>query len=144
MPELQHGESAPRTGGMNRREFVLTVLSGLLAGKVPAGSIDAQVPAWISRLAGDPNATAQLGASYLREHPAEHDAAYLADLLQKALTRHVDPTHAADARSLSTAAIAMINREYADAQVVEVDRWVLSVSEARLYALLTLTGGATP
>ena len=129
---------------MNRREFILAALVGLLAGNVSAGSANVQVPTWISRLAGDPNATAQLGASYLREHPAEHDATHLADLLQQALTRFVEPTHPTDADSLSAAAIAMINREYTEAQVVEVDGGMLSRSEARLYALLALTGGATP
>lgn len=45
-----------------------------------------------------------------------------------------------DASVPLAAAEKMIQDEYRDARVVDVDGWILSISEARLYALAALLG----
>lgn len=141
MADPGHNECSSSTG-LSRRDFILSMLVGVLTSGALRAAGSPTAPAWVRRLAGAPAASRHLGAAYLHTHPDERDAARLTDLLQQALLRHVDQTTTADVDTLSAAAVTMIAQEYIDAQVVDVDRWVLSVSEARLYALLTLIESA--
>ena len=124
-----------------RRTF-LAVLLGVTAATLlpPTAPADggAPPPTWILPLVGDRDATARIGGAYLRDHPQERDTAYLAARLRDALGNATD-VHG-DASVPLAAAEKMIQDEYRDARVVDVDGWILSISEARLYALAALLG----
>jgi hypothetical protein len=82
-----------------------------------------------------PHSAARIGAHYLAVAPDERDL----DLL----VRLLDTAEAADRMStgaLRTRLLAMQRDDFALERVVELDGWLLSRTEVRLYALATLLG----
>ena len=74
----------------------------------------------------------RLGALYLRGHPTENNAEYLALLIARATGRN-EP-------DIRKAVDTVVRSDFATGRTVVVDGWVLSVTEARqcaLYALVT-------
>jgi hypothetical protein len=74
---------------------------------------------------------AQLGSAYLAGHPGEGRPA----LLLHHLAGPLPPRSAAGARDRIA---ARIRADYASARTVTVEGWILSRTEARLYALVAL------
>ncbi len=79
----------------------------------------------------DGEGAARLGRSYLAAHPTEARRVVLVRDL-------VGPTVPTSARRASREVAARIRTDYAAGSTVVVDGWVLSRTEARLYALVAL------
>jgi hypothetical protein len=135
-----------------RRRFVaasLLAALGLLpaarAAELSEGAADLQAAAgWLLRMAGEPQATRALGRAYLATHPDEQDRDRLRTALLDALTAtlgHTQPATLTPGEALA-ALRRLVRHDYLEAQVVMVDGWLLSRSEARLYALMALSAGA--
>lgn len=87
---------------------------------------------------GERAAAAQLGAVWLRLHPQEADVAALIDAIVAAapeLARAVDPF---------AALAAAVRADYVAARCELVDDWLLSRTEARIYALATVSREEPP
>jgi hypothetical protein len=130
----------------SRRRLLLGMLLGMAAGglggcaKTLSSSVDADRSAqWLAAMTGEGDGMARFGSAYLRDFPAERDLSVLWHALYEVIERQgaefsaaVDP---ADAWIYLDQAV---RDEYRRADVVEVDGWLLSRSEARLYAAATL------
>ena len=79
----------------------------------------------------DDEGASYLGRRYLQAHPSEARG----DVLVSRLVGTRAPT---SAREASRAVAAGIRSDYAAGRSVRVDGWVLSLTEARLYALVAL------
>lgn len=134
-----------------RRRFVAATLLAAL-GLLPAaraadlvgetGGIQAAGD-WLLRMAGEPQASAQLGRAYLETQPDERDPARLRAALSDALGATLDREGPAGltAQAALAALRRLVSEDYRGARVVTVDGWLLSRSEARLYALMALVAG---
>jgi hypothetical protein len=133
-----------------RRRAILALLLGLSAGRAlgapvasglpPAGP--AAAPAWLLQLRGD--AGARLGSAYLRDHPAERSLAALFAQIDASLGA-ADATGDAAAGQGPDALGRLheaVRADYRHGEVVAVDRWLLSRTEARVYAAWALATAA--
>ena len=133
-----------RPGVLTRRSFLLTLGVGAAAAAVFAAT--QQWPAqaqstprrWSDWLldAHNHEAVEHLGNAYLAAHAAETKAGVLIDAIDRALAA----THAAPGTPADDAALLQqrVRYEYTRGEVARVSGWVLSVTEARLYALVAL------
>lgn len=81
---------------------------------------------------------AAVGAVFLRQHPGEADARYLSTTVAADLRcRGCDPLYASRTR-IRRAVSEQVHEDFAQGRVVDVDGWVLSATEARLYGLAAL------
>jgi hypothetical protein len=123
-----------------RRQF----LSGLLAfaalpaaGVIPAGHDT--LGRWLRRVAQSTPEARLLGSRYLARHPAERSAGHLsAALFGRALREPIDEVSQA---SLLRRLDAAHQRNLHDGDLVVLDGWCLTSTEARMLALLTLVPG---
>ena len=136
---------------LNRRAFLtLTAAAGLAAAGAVAFIVGRSSPrpqlasvddaTRLLALLGDPAAAAPTGAAYLEAHPAEADR----DRLVAILSRELRDDGAATA-SLGAAVDRRIRRDFQQGRTVEIEGWLLSLTEARLCALARLlrtAGGA--
>jgi hypothetical protein len=93
------------------------------------------------RLAGvlrHPDGAALLGRLYLAGHPQEADAARLATLIAAALDPALTPVSAATDTALRAGLEERIRTDFTRGEMVAVGGWLLSVTEARLCALVSL------
>lgn len=129
-----------------RREFLLTALAGLAGCRWPGGAVpsapaaSAALSIWLQGGTGDPAAAARIGRLYLARYPGEQDRDRLIAELEADLAQRPgvsEPDGISDARLLERL-FARVRAEYAHAGVVDLEGWVLSRSEARLYALVAL------
>jgi hypothetical protein len=85
-----------------------------------------------------PESARAVGAEYLRQYPQEADA----QLLLKRIVARFDGGYAALTRAhdstLRTLIEQRVRQDFATEQIVKVQGWVLSATEARLCALMTL------
>lgn len=97
------------------------------------------LPDWLSAVLNDPQAAADIGNAYLAQTPGERRIELLLELIVAALV----PRLGRAPESLVPQHVAGILREvvrddYARGEVVRVDGWLLSLTEARLYAAVAL------
>ena len=123
------------SNAFSRRRFLLAALASALAasGCRMTGDLTTArrpLPDWLSGLDLDPAAAARLGQVYLAAYPEENDAQGLLDALVQAVGG--GETFAALDRA--------VRAEYARGEFVQVNGWILSRSEARLYALIAVSG----
>lgn len=133
-----------RPGVLSRRSFILSLGVGAAAAAVFAVTQQWPVRAqsnprrWSDWLldAHNRQAVARLGNAYLAAHAAQRDAGVLIDAIDRALAS----TAAAPAVPADSAVLLQqrVRHEYTRGEVVRVSGWVLSVTEARLYALVAL------
>jgi hypothetical protein len=133
-----------RHGGLTRRSFLLTLGVGTAAAAVFVATQHWPAPAqsksrrWSDWLLDGHNrqAVARLGNAYLAAHAAQRDAGVLIDAIDRALAT----TAAAPAAPVDNVALLQqrVRHEYTRGEVARVSGWVLSVTEARLYALVAL------
>lgn len=132
-----------------RRTFLLSALLSL-----PAGAFGAQryslantepepcvEPRWLRETVADQKSAARIGRAYLDAHPEYRQCHMLITDIERTLKRHdasVFPT--ADAVQTASALQRLVRREYVRGEVVSVAGWVLSKTEARLYALVAMIG----
>jgi hypothetical protein len=125
----------------SRRTFLLTALVGALAA-AGCGDKDASpptdtVPQWLPVAVGDVDAAARIGRAYLEASRGEHNLDTLLVAIDAALAG--EPGAAAGGRRRVLSALQnAVRAEYLRGKSVNVQGWVLSVTEARVYAVLAL------
>lgn len=130
-----------------RRRILLCALLGMAAGGTLGGcaamirSVAERDPctAPVAALIGDADGMARFGEAYLQDHPAERDI----DVLWEALCTVLEGPggeflDAADAASAFARLDRAVREEYRRGEVVPVAGWLISRSEARLYAVAAL------
>ena len=127
--------------GCSRRTFLLTALVGALAAagcgeQGTSGSV-AAVPAWLPGAVGDADAAARVGRAYLAAHPGEANLDSLLAAIDSALGGRIEAANS-DPQGVLTALQRAVRAEYLRGESVNVQGWVLSVTETRVYALLAL------
>ncbi len=132
---------------LSRRRFLLMALASLTAacsdtdhsasvGK--AGNTGAE-PVWLAHIIGDPEACARLGRAYLAAHPEYYRGDTLVADIQRALAKYDESAvFTRDPQRTVTALQLLVREEYIRGEVEAVTGWILSITEARLYALAAL------
>lgn len=131
-----------------RRSFLVSILMGMFAGELGMSQAmfadttraRQKPPVWLQRITGDRNAVVRFGQAYLNSHPREQHNEILTAAIDQAVASQlkngsaalVNPTH------MVAALKRTVRGEYARGDVVSVEGWILSVTEVRVYALLTL------
>lgn len=129
---------------LSRRAFLLAAVAGLMAScsksdqDAVTGAIEesATAPAWLPPLIGDPEAASRIGRVYLDAHPEYRSSDVLAAEIEQRLIKHdATLTDLHDTRRVTAAMHDLVRAEYIQNDVVSVGGWILSSTEARLYAL---------
>jgi hypothetical protein len=118
----------------------LAALARLPLAASGAPNLDVQLLARLVAFFGEPGSAAALGAAYLRQAPEEADAGRLVTRLfpgasSAALERWSDG-------ALRSALAQRLAEDFAHSRTVILQGWVLSRSEARLFAAAALAQGA--
>jgi hypothetical protein len=130
-----------------------TFLAGLAAGIVGAalglrqywsGDSTTREAMRLADVLRHPDSAALLGRLYLDRNPQEADAAQLVTLIGAAQSPALSPVTAAPDESLRTVLEARIRNDFINGKTVAVDGWLLSLTEARLCALVSLLKRASP
>jgi hypothetical protein len=136
-----------------RRTFLLSVLLGLTARSVSAGRYtlansgpdDCVAPPWLWKTIADRQSAARLGRAYLDANPEYSHCPTLLTTIERTLKkRGASAPVTANAEQTASALQAQLRKEYANGEVVSVAGWILSKTEARLYALVHLVTTITP
>jgi hypothetical protein len=113
----------------------VSLVGALIAVGVPGCAPRYREPAWLERILHDRAAAARLGQIYLDAHPEERDPEALVDAIEGTTgDLPADPLQAG--MRLQT----LVRDDYTRDNVVPVSGWVLSRTEARLYALSAAAG----
>lgn len=132
---------------INRRQFMLLALAA--AGAVAARS---KLPAVVSGWLGQENllrskltalfihqeSARAIGLAYLQSYPNEADAQALEDRIAQGIAGGRVALAGAGQREMSALINDRIRQDFAAEQVVKVQGWMLSITEARLCALSAL------
>ena len=131
---------------MHRRQFLLLALG--LAGSVAAGSkLSGAAEGWLRQGNLRANLTAlfihqesaqAIGRAYLQSYPREADALRLEDQIARGIAGGRMLLATTSKPEVSKLLTDRIRQDFATDQVVKVQGWILSVTEARLCALTTL------
>lgn len=137
--------------GCNRRAFLRSVLAGAIAAALPAadpGIVNAGSDAgdwlpWLGGITGKHEAVVRLGKAYLAAHPGEQDPAFLVVAIERAAATRLgtDTVAGLEPQQVVVALQHVVRSEYIRGDVVSVDRWVLSTTEARSYGLVASLSG---
>lgn len=126
----------------SRRQFLRLSLIGFAILNVSAVSrvwsneVCDDVDAWLRILIRDNNGAAKLGADYLMQFGNEAEAKKLSHLIRRSLSkRYASPNNFIKFKS---AIASLIRDEYRTGRTVQVDGWLLSQTEGRIYALKSL------
>lgn len=124
---------------LSRRRFLLMALASLTAACSDSDRNTDLEPVWLTHIIGDPEACARLGRAYLDAHPEYYGGDTLVADIQQALAKHDAPSaFTSDPRRTVTALQLLVRDEYIHGDVEAVTGWILSITEARLYALAAL------
>jgi hypothetical protein len=130
-----------------RRRFLAWLLGSLALGAPFASRLaraDADLPLrdtlpWLDRLIPHPESAARLGRSYLEAHPEHADRPLLLSNIERAAMSGLGSASTpADPAQLVAGLQQAVRRDYAQGEVVSVDGWILSITEAQLYALAAM------
>jgi hypothetical protein len=108
-----------------------------LAGTEPTSG---RQPAWLPRITGQRDAVLRLGGAYLETHPAEKDPEHLLASVDQALaaSQGANSQPPQDIAQIIAALQRIVRDEYIRDQVTALQGWVVSRTEARLYALAAM------
>jgi hypothetical protein len=128
---------------VTRRGFLTTLAAGILGAAIGVRLYWTKVRApteagQLARLLPHADSAARLGRRYLEDTPQEADATRLVALMGTTLA--AGESDAALRERLET----RIHQDFIEGATVSVDGWLLSVTEARLCALVHLMHGAHP
>lgn len=131
---------------IGRRGFFATSFG--LAAAALATRFDIKLPAVIGDRATDaerlvralssPESAAQLGRAYLATAPHERSEARLVDRITGGLPGGYAGLRTVDDKQLKSCLAQRLSADFATADTVTVDGWVISRTEARLYALAAI------
>ncbi len=131
-----------------RRRFLRALLLGLLAGRALAGcdsssrsqSDSGQPPQWLVNITGERDAVLRIGNDYLEAYPGERSLEVVMSGIEQALAAQLEgrAIDAADVPQVVAALQRAVRRDYRRGDAVSVQGWVLSRTEARLYAAVAL------
>ncbi len=138
--------SETRTRHISRRTFLLAAAAGAVGGAVYLGGCTdapdatAAKSSWSEWLLDSRNRAAlqRLGNAYRMAHPEERDGDTLNAYINEAVNAAAPVGGADDMAAQVVALRQRVRTEYRQAEVVRLEGWVLSVTEARLYALAAL------
>jgi hypothetical protein len=85
----------------------------------------------------------RLGTAYRADHPEESSAEVLAGSIERALAEAGNPGKAADPAGHAVILQQRVRDEYARGEIVRLSGWIVSITEARLYALVSLDSAAS-
>ena len=129
----------------SRRTFLLTALVGALAaagcGEQGTSASVAEVPAWLPGAVGDADAAARVGRAYLAANPGEANLDTLLAAIDTGLGGELEGAEG-DTQRVLAALQRAVRAEYLRGESVNVQGWVLSVTEARVYAVSALAADA--
>jgi hypothetical protein len=134
----------------NRRSFLGLLLAVSSGGIVAAGCArraDKQTTfaAWSDWLlaGGNRDAVVRVGRLYLETRPGDLHIGTLLAEVDHAIAGRLKNAHpaSASAQAVGAALDRAVRGEYAGGEVVNVGGWVLSISEARVYAAIALLAG---
>jgi len=123
---------------LSRRSFLLMALASLTAACSDTDRNTGAEPGWLAHIIGDPEACARLGRAYLDTHPEYYRGDKLVADIQRALAKHDAVAITSDPQRTVTALQLLVREEYISGEVEPVTGWILSITEARLYALAAL------
>ncbi len=128
---------------LSRRDFILSLLSGIAAAATLQGcgspADTGQIAQRISQTIGDTAAAKRFGAAYLRDHPDDTGIEILLERIdEKLIPEFGQGMDLDDPQLLAQHLDKQIRNEYRHSEVVQVEGWILSRTEARLYALIAL------
>lgn len=127
---------------LSRRHFILSVLSGLAAVTLEGcGSLTAKNPLVLrlSQTIGDADASKYFGHLYLQHFPEEAEIEQLLERIDAGLIGEFDQgMQSENPQLLAEYLDKQVRSDYRDGEVVQVDGWLLSRTEARIYACFAL------
>ncbi|MEA2080798.1 MAG: hypothetical protein U9P00_13280 [Pseudomonadota bacterium] len=136
-----------------RRTFLLSALLSLTAGGFAANRYSLAnsepqpcvEPPWLWKTIAERQSAARIGQACLDAHSEYRQCHTLITDIERTLKRQ-DPSVSltADAAQTASALQRLVRKEYARGEVVSVADWVLSKTEARLYALVYLVTTIEP
>ncbi len=130
-----------------------TFIAGLAAGIVGAalglrlywsGGSPAHEARRLADVLRHPDSAALLGRLYLDGNPREADAARLVTLIGASPGPALPPVSVATDEALRASLEERIRNDFINGDTVAVDGWLLSITEARLCALVSLLQEANP
>jgi len=134
--------------GWSRRSFLLSVLASLAVGGIAVSRFyphgvqpdTATAPDWLLKIVADRDAAARFGRAYLDSHPAEQSGETLLKAIDTAMSIHLgaEADTPMDTQQLLARLRQLVRAEYAAGRTLLVGGWVLSATEARLYAAVTV------
>lgn len=145
--KLVTGPSA-RVCGVNRKQFLITTgtaASGaaisllLLRSNLNGALPPLQQPIFLAQMF-DRETLRRIGVGYRNTHPEEDGVAQLTNLLGSAA--RTDSQVSADKQSRQLQ--RQVEDDFTNGRITMVDGWVLSVTEARQCALLSIVAGRLP
>lgn len=129
-------------GNHSRREFVCQLLC-LIAGSSFLGCENTSQPGlqstqdimWLKENIPFLESAARLGDTYLSAYPAEKDSSWLSSQIEKALRIQITSDYKAiySVQNISDT----IQADYMRNETVLVGKWIVSRTEARIYALVS-------
>jgi hypothetical protein len=129
---------------MTRRQFMVVAAAATLIPVLAPGGVGSQLarpeamPSWLLDVAWDPESAERFGAAYLAARPSEADAGELGAAIAETLDASDPGSGTATTLEGFDRFAEVVREEYAHGEVLLVDGWLLSRTEARLYALVTL------
>jgi len=136
-----------------RRTFLLSALLSLTTGGfggnhyalAKSGSELCVEPPWLRNTIADQQSAARIGRAYLDAQPEYRYCQVLLTDIERALKRQNPAVPlATDAEQTASTLQGLLRKEYAHDEVVSVAGWILSTTEARLYALVYLVTTIEP
>jgi len=126
-----------------RRAFLLSALFGLTAGRTRYSLADDEpepcvIPQWLQKTIPSQKSAARLGLAYLDEHPQHRHCHRLIKHIEQTLNRQDAAVSPKSDASRIAALQQLVRNEYLHDEVVSVTGWILSKTEARLYALAAM------
>ena len=137
---------------LSRRRFIKSLMiSWTMTSVMPWQSATAEYdavsevwPNWLQHVVGEPIAVIRFGKAYISAHPDENDPDDLLRLIDEALSRlpDIDPNQPLQPIQIAMALKRLVRTEYIDDDILSMEGWILSRTEARLYALAAVLHGS--
>ena len=125
---------------ISRRQFILTALAGMSALTIGGcDSAKSKVAQQLTKTIADPDVTRRFGRLYLDAHPGEADLERLLATIDRRLKEsHGRGIYHDNPQQLAEHLDRQVRDDFRRGEMVKVDNWLLSRTEARIYACYAL------